>query len=85
MRCAVLSLFLVAVRSDFVAEQQAVLDKIAEQIRNDGAYPNCTAPQLASCGTEYCYGSACGENLNYFEISITTDKQITLLFALCVC
>ena len=74
----------VMAQTDFVAVQQAVLDKIAEQIRNDGAFPNCQAPQLASCETSKCSVSVCGEYLNSFEIGFTSDKQITLLFALCV-
>ena len=80
---AVLSLFLVAVvaQADFVAVQQAVLDKIAEQIRKDGTYQSCAAPQLASCGMSVCSGSGCGK---CFEIRFTSDKQITGLFALCV-
>ena len=79
MRCAVLPLLfaLVASETDFVAVQQAALDKIAEQIRKDGIQ-NCAAPQLASCGTSSCGGSGC----YYFDISFTADKQITSLFAL---
>ena len=71
--CAVLA----ASQETFLEKQQHALDKIAEQIRNDGAYPSCAAPQLASCGTSSCSVSGCG---TYFYISFTTAKEITSLF-----
>ena len=70
--CAVLA----ASQETFVEQQQLALDKIAEQIRNDGEYPSCTAPQLATCGTESCSGSRCGD----FYIKFTSTKEICSLF-----
>ena len=70
--CAVLA----ASQETFVEQQQHALDMIAEQIRNDGVYTSCAAPQLASCGTSPCSGSNCGT----FDIAFTTAKEIYSLF-----
>ena len=67
---------LAASQETFLEKQQHALDKIAEQIRNDGAYPSCAAPQLASCGTSPCSGSEC----RTFRISFTLAKEVTSLF-----
>ena len=70
--CAVLAV----TQETFVEQQQIALDKIAEQIRKDGWYTRCTAPQLASCGTSSCSGSSCGT----FKINFTSTKEIYSLF-----
>ena len=70
--CAVLA----SAQETFVEQQQIALDKIAEQIRNGGAYPSCAAPQIASCGTSYCSGSNC----RTFDVSFTAAKEVTSLF-----
>ena len=67
---------LAASQETFIEQQQHALDIIAEQIRNDGAYTSCAAPQLASCGTSSCYGSSCGT----FNIEFTAAKEVTYLF-----
>ena len=60
----------------FIDQQQSILYQIAEQIRKAGAYPSCSAPYLASCGTSACSGSGCGT----FSIGFTPAKKITSLF-----
>ena len=69
--CAVLA----SAQETFVEQQQIALDKIAEQLRKDYGFTGCTAPQLATCGTEICSGSSCGT----FRIRFTSAKEIYCL------
>ena len=62
--------------ADITLEQNA-LDVIAEQIRKNGKYPNCTSPNLSNCavGTE-CKGTNCYD----FNIKTNSEKSVTYLF-----
>ena len=66
---------LASAQQTFVEQQQIFLDKIAEQLRNNGK-TSCIAPQLATCETDSCDGSGCGT----FSTKLTAAKEIYSLF-----